>query len=64
MKKLVPIQSSGNASGVKKSAVSVVVRRNIGLTDADCICATMKPHCPVHSVTNKPIPAPGNDVIR
>lgn len=57
-KKLVPIMV-----GVQKKAKASASVRDGNLTDADCCCATMAPHCPIHS-TVKPIPAPGNDVIR
>jgi hypothetical protein len=61
-KKLVPVSTGSVAGGVKKP-IALAPKRDANLTDADCICATMKPHCPVHS-TVKQIPAPGQDVIR
>ena len=60
MKKAIPV-----VSGKKKIAVvkKVTARADIGLSDADCICETMAPHCPVHATARRS-PAPGNDVIR
>ena len=60
MKKAIPV-----VSGKKKIAVAPrqAQRADIGLSQADCICATMAPHCPVHA-TVKASPAPGCDVIR
>ena len=58
MKKPVPVRG---ASG--KAAVTSV-SHDTGLSaERDCICETMKPHCPVHS-QRKQVPAPGCDVIR
>lgn len=65
MKKKVPVLS---ASGVKKkipvaaSKALTVQPGDVGLTQNDCICETMAPHCPVHAV--RKFPAPGQDVIR
>jgi hypothetical protein len=51
------------SGGKKKIAVArKEAKPDIGLTDVDCICATMQPHCPVHSTRR--IPAVGSDVIR
>ena len=60
MKKVIPV-----VSGKRKitAAPKAQARADIGLTQADCICATMAPHCPVHA-TVKASPAPGCDVIR
>ena len=60
MKKVIPV-----VGGKKKIAVAPrqAQRVDIGLTDADCICATMAPHCPVHAAVWRS-PAPGQDVIR
>jgi hypothetical protein len=59
MKKAIPV-----VSGKKKIAAAPrQARADIGLTQADCICATMAPHCPVHA-TAKTSPAPGCDVVR
>ena len=38
-------------------------RADIGLTQNDCICATMAPHCPVH-VAARVSPAPGQEFVR
>jgi len=67
-KKPVPKSGTGAAGAGVKKKVPIASRsavRDTGLSDADCICATMKPHCPVHSgLLTKKIPAPGTDVIR
>jgi hypothetical protein len=64
-KKAIQFKGEGLKDAQSVSA-SGSVSTNIGLTEADCICATMKPHCPVHSVGFPPKqkPLPGHDVIR
>lgn len=65
MKKSVPVSGAKSGAGkvqVKKKTVSAKAVRDANLTDADCTCATMAPHCPIHSVRR--IPSPGTDVIR
>ena len=60
MKKPISVVSGGKKKIT--AAVPRAAKRDIGLSERDCICATMKPHCPVHSVVLTP--AIGQDVIR
>ena len=62
-KKQVVKSKSSSSFSVRTTRPPFDSKANIGLTEKDCICDTMHPHCPVHSAI-RAVPPPGSDVIR